>query len=57
MGKPGGYRPLERSRGVCELNFTTDPKDIGWGLSCIDLAQNTDVWRAFVNAAMNLRIL
>ena len=57
MGKHEGNRPLERSRSVCEFNFTTGLKEIGWGLSCTDLTQNRDAWQAVVNAAMNLRIL
>jgi len=39
------------------LNFTAGLKEIGWGLSCIDLAQNRGEWRAVVNAVMYLRIL
>jgi len=30
-------------------------KGIGWGMDWIDLARDTDRWRAVVNAAMNIR--
>jgi hypothetical protein len=32
-------------------------QEVGWGgINWIDLAQDRDRWRAFLNAAMNLRI-
>jgi hypothetical protein len=32
-------------------------QEVGWGIrDCTDLAQNTDRWRALVNAIMNLRV-
>jgi hypothetical protein len=35
----------------------TDLGEIGWGgMHWIDLAQNRDKWRAFVNTVMNLRL-
>jgi hypothetical protein len=34
-----------------------DFRKIGWGgTGCIDLAQDTDQWRVFVNTVMNIRI-
>jgi hypothetical protein len=34
-----------------------EPKEIGWdGMDWIDLAENTEQWRALVNTVMNLRV-
>jgi hypothetical protein len=36
-------------------NIKIDLREIGWGgKDWIDLAQNRDQWRAFVNTAVNL---
>jgi hypothetical protein len=36
-------------------NIKMDLTEIGWGsMDWIDLAQNTDQWRALVNTVMNL---
>jgi hypothetical protein len=38
-------------------NIKMDLRDIGWdGKDWIDLAQDTDQWRALVNTVMNLRV-
>jgi hypothetical protein len=38
-------------------NIKMDLGGVGWdGVDWIDLAQNRDRWRAYVNAVMNLRV-
>jgi hypothetical protein len=57
VGKPGGKRPLARTR--CRLldNIKLDLREVGWGgMDWIDLAQDIDQWRATLNTAMNLRV-
>jgi len=56
-GKPGGKRPLERTRRRWEDNIKTDLQEVGWdGMDWIDLVQDRDSWRALVNTVMNLRV-
>ena len=57
IGKPTRKRPLERSRRRWEDNVRMDLEDTGinaW--NWVDSAQDRDYWRAFVNAALNLRV-
>jgi hypothetical protein len=57
VGKPEGRRPLGRPRRRWEDNIKMDLREVGWGgVDWIDLAQDRDMWRALVNAAMNLRV-
>ena len=56
-GRPTGKRLLGRSRRRWEDNIRMDLKEIcvntrNW----VDSAQDRDYWRAFVNAALNLRV-
>jgi hypothetical protein len=38
-------------------NIKMDLREVGWdGVHWIDLAQDRDRWRAYVNAVMNLRV-
>jgi hypothetical protein len=55
VGRPEGRRPLERSRRRRKDNIKMDLNAVGWGMGWIELAQDTDRWRALVNAVMNLR--
>jgi hypothetical protein len=57
LGKPEGKRPLGRPRRRWEDNIRMDFKEIGWsGMDWIDLAQDRDQWRAFVNTVLNFRV-
>jgi len=57
IGKPKGKRPLERPRHRWEDNIKMDLQKVGCGgMDWIELAQDTDSWRALVTAVMNLRV-
>jgi hypothetical protein len=54
---PKGKRPLGRPRRRWVYNIKMDLTEVGWdGRNWIDLAQDRDRWRAYVNAVMNLRV-
>jgi hypothetical protein len=56
VGRPEGKRPLGRQRRRWVDNIKMDLIELGWGgMDWIDLAQDRDQWRAFVNTVMNLR--
>jgi hypothetical protein len=55
VGKPEGKRPLGRTRHRWEDNIKMDLQEVGcWVVDWIGLAQDRDMWRAIVNALMNL---
>ena len=57
MGKPDRKRPLGRPRRGWEDNIKMNLQEVGWrGMDCIDQAQNSDRWRALVNAVINFRV-
>jgi hypothetical protein len=57
VGMPEGKRPLGRPRRRWVNNFKMDLREIVQdGIDWIDLAQNSDQWRALMNTVMNLRV-
>ena len=57
MEKPEGNIPLERPRRRWEGNIKIDIQEVGYKvMDWTELAQDTDRWRALVNAVMNLRV-
>jgi hypothetical protein len=55
--KERGKRPLERPRRRWVDNIKIDLREVGWdGRDLIDLAQDRDRWRAYVNVVMNPRV-
>jgi glucose dehydrogenase len=53
VGKPAEKEPL----GICmrrwENNIRMDLQDVGWGaMERVDLAEDRESWRAFVNVVM-----
>jgi hypothetical protein len=56
LGKPEGKRPLGRPRRRLVNSVKMDLREIGRdGMDWLDLAQDTDQWRALVNTVMNFR--
>jgi len=56
-GKPEGKRPVGRSRMKWENNINHDLREVDYrGEDWKTLAQDRDVWRAYVRTAMNLRV-
>jgi hypothetical protein len=57
VGKPEGRRTLGRPRCRWVASIKMDLVEVGWGdVDWIGLAQDGDMWRALVNAVMNLRV-
>jgi hypothetical protein len=54
---PEGKRPLRRPRLRWEDNIKADFYEVGCGyIDWIELAQDRNRWRPFVNAVMNRRV-
>jgi hypothetical protein len=57
VGNPEGRRPLGRPIRRWVDKIKMDLREVGWdGRDRIDLAQDRDRWRAYVNAVMNLQV-
>jgi len=57
VGKSEGKRPLRRPRRRWEDNIKKDLQEVECGgMDWIELAQETDRWRALVNAVMRLQV-
>ena len=57
VGKPEGNRPLGRPRRRWEDNIKMHLREVGCDAGdSIVLAEDTDQWRGYVRALMNLRI-
>jgi len=57
VGKPEGKRPLGRPRRRWEDSIKMGIQEVEYGvMGWIELAQDRDRWRAFVNAVMNFRV-
>jgi hypothetical protein len=57
VGKPEGKRPLERTRCRWVDNMEMVLREIVWDdMDWIDLDQDREYWRAFVNTVMNFRV-
>jgi hypothetical protein len=57
VGKLDGKRPLGRPRYRWVDSIKMDLREIEWGgTDWIDLAQDSDQWRALVNMVMNIRV-
>jgi hypothetical protein len=55
--KPEGKRQIGRPMRRWEDNFKVALREVGFGGSdWIELAKDTDRWRALVNAVMNIRV-
>jgi len=57
VGKPEGKRPLGTPRSRWDDNIKLHLQEVDVRApDCIDLTQDWDRWRAFVNAVMNLGV-
>ena len=57
VGRPGGGRPLGRTRHRWVDNIRMDLQEVGCGyVDWIGLAQDRDRWRTLVSAVMDLRV-
>jgi hypothetical protein len=58
VSEPEGNRQLGRPRNRLKNNIKIDLTEIEWsGIEWINLAEDRDQWRAFLNTVMNSRVL
>jgi hypothetical protein len=53
---PKDKRPPGRPRYRWKDNIKMNLQEVGWGKDWTDLVQDSDRWRALLNALMNLRV-
>ena len=57
VGRPEGNSALGRPRRRWKNIIKKDLQEVGWiGVDWTDLIQNRGMWRALMNAVMNLRV-
>ena len=57
VGKPEGKRPLGRPRRRWKGNIKMNLREVGGGCGdWMELAQDTDRWRALVSTVRNIRV-
>ena len=56
VGKLEGKRPLGRPRRRWEDNIKMDLQEVGGVGDWMELAHDSDRWRALVNTVMNFRV-
>jgi hypothetical protein len=55
VGKADGKRPLGKPRRRWEDSVMMDLREVGWGgMGWIQLSQDREQWRSFVNTVINL---
>jgi len=58
VGRPEGKSPFGRTRRGWEEKIKSDIGTVGWGwIEWIGLAQDSDRWRAVINAVMIFRVV
>jgi hypothetical protein len=57
VGRPGGKRPLGKTRRRWVDNIRMDLREVKWSdVDWIGVAKDKNRWRALVNSVMNVRV-